>query len=125
MNVNIGVKHHEFLNASTEVSTSVEMVVSSNYGLINIEVSGTSTSFSIVFEGKGIGEEWYQIPVVNIQTMGVASTIQTKSIYQLNLTGLTKIRTNLTNIENGNITTKGRVVNFGIMNGVSSSGYGN
>lgn len=111
MSTNVGQSNHTFLEGVTSANTSKELNVISNFVTANIEITGTATSFNIVFEAQVLNSnQWHEIVAVNLKNLNIDTKATEKGIYQLDLTGLTKVRTRLTSISGGNLTVKGRVV---------------
>ena len=110
MGTNSGMINFVFHNASEESGTGTELSIQRDYMTANVEVSGTSTDYTISFEGKSIdGGSFYTLKAMNLTTLTSSAEI-TKGLWQVDLNGLIKFRVNLSAIVDGNITAKGRVV---------------
>lgn len=79
--------------------------------IITFEVTGTSTTSTIVFEGKGSSGAYYPIACINLSTLDSdTQTTGINEIWQSSLTGLIGFRTRITSISDGYISIQGRVV---------------
>lgn len=108
---NTAIDNITFHNQRTSANTGTEFSVS-KATLIELEIFGTATSHSITLEGR-ILNNWYPVGAVNIGDFSTTANgvITTKgSLWQVDLTGLTGFRVNLTAISGGNITVLGRAV---------------
>lgn len=104
----VNLEHHK---NETVVKVGKELSVRARHVTENIDISGTSTSFKVAFEGKAVdGGNWYPIMGVNLSTLDLASEATANGIYQVSLDGLIKFRCNLTEIGNNEISVIGRVV---------------
>lgn len=94
----------------TSPATGLEFDVSQG-NLINIEFESEG-SFSANFEAKAnsVTTIWKPVMAANLATLDLATTATDKSyIYQLDLTGISLIRVNLTSVS-GSISVYGRFV---------------
>lgn len=110
---NIGIENITFHNQAITSSTGVEYSVSSySATTIELEIFGTATSHSLTLEGK-IKDNWRVISGVKASDYSTTSNgvITTKdALWQVDVTGLTGFRVNLTAVSGGNITVLGRAV---------------
>ena len=78
---------------------------------ITFEISGTSVSRTIVFEGLSLSGAWYPIQCANLSTITFASqTNGSGELWQVDISGLLRFRTRISAVSGGNITIKGKVV---------------
>lgn len=101
-----------FHNNVTIPSTGLELKVISGT-LINIEFE-TVGSFSATFEAKANDPQvittWKPITAANLATLDLSPTVTDKGyIYQIDLTGITALRVNLTSVS-GNTSVYGMLV---------------
>ena len=83
----------------------------SSGNLMVIEIDGTSNDFQVTFEAKGqINNTWHLLKCANLSTITLNTSATTKSIWQVDLSGLTSFRVNLVTLNNGNISVRGKVV---------------
>lgn len=76
-----------------------------------LEISGTSTSRTILFECQSVGGAWYPIQGVRLSDLSMATQTTGKDeVWQFDITGLAAFRARITAIAGGNISVKGRVV---------------
>lgn len=82
-----------------------------NYRILTIEISGTSTSRSIEFIGRGISGANRPLMGVRLSDFAIATnTVATGEIWQFDITGLSSVLMNLTVVAGGSVTVQGRVV---------------
>jgi hypothetical protein len=99
-----------FHDAITTASSGKEYGIS-NEETITVEINGTATSSTVIFEGKGWSGNWYLIQGVNLSTLDMATQTTSKGqIWQFDLTGLVGIRMRVSNIVGGNLSVVGRAV---------------
>lgn len=78
---------------------------------LTIEISGTSTSRTIHFEGSSVGGTYY--PIMGARLSDLETNIQTTGtgeVWQFNITGLVNFRVRLSAVDGGNVSVKGRAV---------------
>lgn len=86
-----------------------EYEVSMN-SVITFEVTGTSTSRTLVFEGLGISGAWYPIKCCNLSTLTLATqTTGNNELWQADISGLVKFRVRISAVAGGDVTVKGKV----------------
>lgn len=109
---NSGKKNWNFQTSATTTGDGFELWVDGDFQTINLEISGTATSSTVVFEGKSLDNgSWYAISCVNLSTLTLASQTTGKSeLWQADLTGLIKFRTRISAISGGNLSVSGKVV---------------
>jgi len=110
------IKQHTFQNAAIETGNGTELAITFNYDdsiTLVFEITGTSDSRTVVFEGAGISGNYVACLCTNVTSGATASqTTASGEIYRVNLTGLSKFRTRLSAIagEGANISVKGTLV---------------
>ncbi|RKN84118.1 hypothetical protein [Paenibacillus ginsengarvi] len=78
---------------------------------VTIEITGTSTSRKIVFEGASISGTYYPIMGVRLSDMFLGTqTTGINEVWQFDATGLVNFRARLSDVAGGNVTVKGRAV---------------
>jgi hypothetical protein len=99
-----------FHNATTSPSAGNELNIFAYMQTANIEISGTGTA-TVYFEGKATDNgNYYPIAAVNLATLNVETTTTSiGSLYQVDLTGLYKLRVRLDNVV-GSINVSAKVV---------------
>jgi hypothetical protein len=108
---NIGVTNVTFHDATITVSNGKEYSIGYGEDTLNVEINGTATSSTVVFEGKGLSGNWYLIQGVNLSTLDMATqTIGKGQMWQFDLTGLVGIRMRISAINSGNLSVVGRAV---------------
>lgn len=110
--MNAGKINWVFHNASTTTGNGDELKIRGDYQTINIEITGTATSSTIVFEGKSQdGGAWYSISCANLANLDITSQTAGKNeLWQADLTGLISFRTRIHAIGGGNLSIVGKVV---------------
>lgn len=107
--------NHTFLDEATEAGNGTELKLNKyNYDnglLMLIDVDGTSTTFVATFQAAGLNDSYSDVSAVQLSDMTATTTAtSTSTLYQIDLTGLSKVRVELTSIDNGNVTVKGRLI---------------
>ena len=102
--------NYVFFAEQAETGNSPALNIYGDYEKMNIEVSGTATSHTLIFEAQGIDDSWVEIGVVNLTTGATVKDIAVKGLLRLDLTGFIKVRAKITAVAGGNLTVKGRVV---------------
>ena len=99
-----------FLDAVETPVLGEQYFTNSKSEIMNIEISGTSTDFQIIFEGK-VKEHWRPVMAVNLEDLSYSTSASNfTGIWQLSLIGLNFVRISVVSIVNGNVTVVGRVV---------------
>lgn len=82
-----------------------------SFHTITLEIFGTSTSRTIVFEGCGSSGTFYPIQGVKLNDLSTGSqTTGTGEIWQFDITGLEVFRARVSAVSGGNVTVKGKAV---------------
>lgn len=78
---------------------------------LTLEVDGNATGFTIIPEGivNAKTEDWSPLSSIAYNGYIIKEAITQNGIYALDITGLYKVRFNLTNIDSGKISVTGRV----------------
>jgi hypothetical protein len=103
---------HTFQDASTVAGDGVTFSVE-GYKILTIQIMGTSTSRSIVFQAKGAASDaiWDSIMGVNLTTFAAAvNTTGNREFWQFDVTGLKEIKIRVNSVAGGYVTIKGRAV---------------
>jgi hypothetical protein len=110
--MNAGKINWVFHNASTTTGNGDELKIRWDYQTVNIEITGTATSSTVVFEGKSLDNgAWYPISCVNLTTLDLATQTTGKNeCWQVDLTGLISFRCRIHAINGGNLSIAGRTV---------------
>ncbi|GBF77252.1 hypothetical protein PA598K_05788 [Paenibacillus sp. 598K] len=81
------------------------------YKTLTIEVWGTSTSRTVVYEVQSISGAWYPIQGLRIQDYAMATqTTGTGEVWQFDVTGLAAFRARISAIAGGNVSVRGKAV---------------
>jgi hypothetical protein len=81
------------------------------YKTITIEITATSTSQTVVFEGSSISGTYYAISGTRLSDLTTGSqTITTGEVWQFDVTGLVNFRARISAISGGSLSVKGRAV---------------
>ncbi|GAA3408422.1 hypothetical protein ACFFNY_13015 [Paenibacillus hodogayensis] len=81
------------------------------YKTLTIEITGTSTSRTIVFEGASVGGTYYPVMGIRMSDMFLSTqTTGSSELWQFDATGLVNFRARLSAVAGGNVTVKGRAV---------------
>lgn len=109
--MNIFQTEHTFIEETSSINNSKELVIISNYNQAVINVNTTSTDFLIKIEGKiSNSDAWSPIFVVGLEDAEVSAEISAGGLYALDLMGLSRVRTKLEKINNGIIEITSRIV---------------
>lgn len=109
------IKHEDvadiiFLDSVSSV-TSGSVFPIGRFTTVTLEITGTSTSRTINFEGSSVSGTFYQIQGTKLSDLTLASqTSGTGELWQFTVTGLVSFRTNLTAVAGGTVTVKGKGV---------------
>ena len=99
-----------FHDAATTAADGTPFTVGA-YKTLTVEISGTSTSRTVAFIGKGASGAAIAINGVNLATLAVTtSTTGTGELWQFDLSGLTTVLMDLTAVAGGNVSVKGKAV---------------
>lgn len=101
---------HTFQNAAVSAANGTALTVAA-YKTLTIEISGTSTSRTIVFEGQGPSGTYY--PIQGVKSSDLSMDTQTTGngeIWSFEITGLTSFRARISGVSGGNVTVKGKAV---------------
>lgn len=105
---------HTFQNAVTTAGNGTAFGVttaSKSYKTITLEITGTSTSRTVVFEGSSVSGAWYPIQGVKLSDLSMGTQTTGKDeVWQFEVTGLAAFRTRVSAVAGGNVTVKGKVV---------------
>lgn len=100
----------DFLSSQDTPSEGDFFATTPTSSIMNLEISGTSTNFQVVFEGM-VDSEWRPRSAVNLATMEFGTTASDfVGTWELSLVGLNFVRVRLDSIANGNVSVVGRVV---------------
>lgn len=77
---------------------------------VNIEVTSTSTDAVVNFEAQFTSDTWHPVNGIDIETFNLFTSISTSGVYQVDLTGVKKLRCRLSDITNGEVSVVGKVV---------------
>jgi hypothetical protein len=78
---------------------------------LTIEINGTSTSRTIMFEGASVSGTYYPITGVKTSDLTTAvTTTGTGEVWQFSITGLVSFRARISAIAGGNVNVKGKAV---------------
>lgn len=78
---------------------------------LTVEITGTSTSRTIVFEGASISGVYYAIMGTKLTDFATAiQTTGTSELWQFDITGLVSFRTRISAIAGGTVNVEGRVI---------------
>lgn len=82
-----------------------------SFKTITIEISGTSTSRTVIFEGSSVSGTYYAIQGVRLSDLSTASqTTGTGELWQFDVTGLVNFRARLSSVTGGVVDVKGKAV---------------
>jgi hypothetical protein len=97
-------------DTATAIGNGTPFTVGSNKTL-TIEINGTSTSNTIVFEGSSISGTYYAIQGVKLLDYTMASqTTGINELWTFDLTGLSSFRARISNVSGGSVSVKGKAV---------------
>lgn len=78
---------------------------------LTVEVSGTSTSRTVIFEGASVSGTYYPITGVKLSDYTSATqTTGTGEVWQFDITGLVNVRARVSAVAGGNVSVKGKAV---------------
>jgi len=81
------------------------------YKTLTLEITGTATSNTVIFEGSSSSGAWYPIQGVKLQDLSLASQTSGKGeVWQFDVTGLVAFRARISAVVGGNLSVKGRAV---------------
>lgn len=82
-----------------------------NIKTLTIEVSGTSSSQTVVFEGASVSGTYYAIQGTKLNDLSVGSqTTSLGELWMFDVTGLVNFRARISAITGGNVSVKGKGV---------------
>lgn len=99
-----------FQNAAIAPSNGTEFTVGA-YKNVTIEIYGTSTTRTVVFEATGLSGVFR--PIIGVKTDDLAMATQTignNESWSFDITGQSKFRVRILDVSGGNITIKGTAV---------------
>jgi len=101
-----------FQNASTVIGNGAELIVNKNNMLMNIDFSGTSTSFDTIFEVLVFPDGvWKAVRCANLTTLAMNTNCTANdTMWQMSLEGISKARVRIISIANGDLTIRGAIV---------------
>lgn len=80
-----------------------------NIKTLTLEISGSSTSQTVVFQGASSSGTYYAIQGTRLNDLTVGSqSTSLGEIWQFDVTGLVSFQANITAISGGNVTVKGK-----------------
>jgi len=101
-----------FHTASIAISDGAELNVGANHVIGNIAVTGNAANFTLVVEAKdNDADEWSSISVANLSTLALSPNITANGKYQIGMEAHIKIRTRLSAIGAGAVSSVITVVN--------------
>jgi hypothetical protein len=105
---------HTFQDAIAAAGDGTALEVTSStksYKTITLEITGTSTSRTVVFEGSSASGAWYPIQGVKLSNLAMGTqTTGNNEVWQFEVTGLASFRTRVSAVAGGNVTVKGKAV---------------
>jgi hypothetical protein len=102
---------HIFQDAVTETGNGSAYVVKGAGSIITLQITGTSTSRTIIFEGSVDGVNYVLLTCINLSTLDYnTQTTGKDELWQVDISGIHLFRTRVSAIGGGNITVVGRVV---------------
>jgi len=104
-----------FQNESTVTGNGFPFIISFNQnsgGVLCLEIDGTATSYSVVFEAAGNIGNYHAIYAYDESNKILISTATeaTGKLFTFDISAKSAIRTRISAISGGNLTIKGRVV---------------
>jgi hypothetical protein len=97
-------------DTASAIGNGTPFTVGSNKTL-TIEINGTSTSNTIVFEGSSISGTYYAIQGVKLSDYTMSSqTTGINELWTFDLTGLSSFRARISNVYGGSVSVKGKAV---------------
>lgn len=112
LNIQSNVQDVTLQNAATAVGNGTVLTVGS-FKTLTIEITGTSTSRTIVFEGCSVGGTYYQVNGEKVAMPNPLFWYQTtgnNEVWRFEVTGLASFRARISTIAGGNVTIKGKAV---------------
>lgn len=99
-----------FHDDATAVGSGATFTVG-NYKTLTLEISGTSTSRTILFEGASISGTYYPIKGIRMSDYAMGTeTSDSGEMWQFDITGLVNFRVRVSAVVGGSVSAKGRVV---------------
>lgn len=99
-----------FQNAVTSTGNGTTFTVGA-YKTLTLEIAGTSTDRTIIFEGASVSGVYYPIMGVKLADLSMATqTTGSGEVWTFEITGLVSFRARLASIAGGNVTVKGKAV---------------
>lgn len=78
---------------------------------LTIEITGTSTSRTILFEGSSVSGAFYPVQGIKLQDYAMATQTTGKDeVWLFDITGLVSFRAKISAVAGGNVTVKGNAV---------------
>lgn len=97
-------------NAATATGNGTALAVG-GLRTVTVEVTGTSTSRTIIFEGASVSGVYYAMMGVKLADFSTATQTTTNNeVWQFDVTGLVNFRTRISAVAGGNVSVKGKVV---------------
>lgn len=105
------IENFAFLSEVTEATLSSELFNSRSDSLV-IEVSGDATDIELNIECcvDMIESVWDVVSVQDKTSLNIVTQINSNGIYEVNMSGISKIRANLVGITSGTIKVFGRLI---------------
>lgn len=95
-------------NAATAIGNGTVFTVG-NHTTLTIEISGTATSSTVIFEGSGASNNFIPIQGVNLSDLSMDSQTTGKNeIWSFDLTGLNSFRARISSISGGGLSIAGK-----------------
>ncbi len=105
------LERHIFQDAVTTTGNGNNYVVKGAGSIITFQITGTSTSRTIIFEGSVDGVNYVPMVCANLTTLDLETQTTGKDeLWQVDISGIHLFRTRISAISGGNITVVGRVV---------------
>jgi len=97
-------------NAASAIGNGTPFTVGS-YKTLTLEVTGTSTSRTVIWEAQSVSGAWYAIQGVRMSDYSMATqTTGSGEIWQFDITGLAAIRARISAVAGGNVSVRGKAV---------------
>ncbi|MEF3310819.1 hypothetical protein PV433_18200 [Paenibacillus sp. GYB004] len=97
-------------DASTAAGDGTALAVGA-YRTLTLEITGTSTSRTIHFEGASVGGTYYPLKGIRLSDLAMGTqTTSSGEVWQFEVTGLVTFRARISSISGGSISVKGRAV---------------
>jgi hypothetical protein len=101
-----------FQDKATTIGNGNTYVNSYDAETLQLEITGTATSFTVVFKEQTVSGNFYSTLVTNRQDYSIVNQTSLKdSTWEVSIKGLVGFRVIITAISGGNLTVSGRVVN--------------